>query len=142
MHSVSNDSDGLILENLTGSLHRKLAPHDYIFLHHKPADSSGEDGNVPAKIQAIEEFDRALPAILKNDFHVVCITGDHSTPCSMKLHSWHPVPLLLSGGPQRTGISSCFSEPEALRGALGTMHSTDIIALLMASAGKLAKFGA
>ena len=115
---------------------------DYIFLHHKPADSSGEDGNVPAKIRAIEEFDRALPSILHHGFDVICITGDHSTPCSMKLHSWHPVPLLISGGPQRTGISSCFSEREALGGALGTMHSTDIIALLLASAGKLAKFGA
>ncbi|MCD4700715.1 MAG: 2,3-bisphosphoglycerate-independent phosphoglycerate mutase [Candidatus Aegiribacteria sp.] len=116
--------------------------HDFIFLHHKPADSAGEDGNVQAKISAIEEFDRALPSFLDHGFDVVCITGDHSTPCPMKLHSWHSVPVLVHGGPQRSGYSSAFSERQALAGALGSFVSTDIIPLLLASAGKLAKFGA
>lgn len=116
--------------------------HDFIFLHHKPADSSGEDGNVEAKIEAIEEFDRALPSILDSRLDVVCITGDHSTPCPMKLHSWHSVPVLINGGPQRTGYSTGFSERQALSGAMGSFMSTDIMPLLLASAGKLAKFGA
>ena len=116
--------------------------HDFIFLHHKPADSAGEDGNVQAKIRAIEEFDRALPAFLELGFDVICITGDHSTPCPMKLHSWHPVPVLIHGGPQRSGYSSEFSERQACAGALGSFMSTDILPLLLAAAGKLAKFGA
>ena len=116
--------------------------HDFIFLHHKPADSAGEDGNVPAKIKAIEEFDRHFPSFLKLGFDVVCVTGDHSTPCPMKLHSWHPVPVLINGGPQRVGYSKVFSEREALSGALGSFRATDLMPLLLASAGKLAKFGA
>jgi len=116
--------------------------HDFVFLHHKPADSAGEDGNVSAKIRAIEEFDRALPSFLEPGFDVVCITGDHSTPCPMKLHSWHSVPVLIHGGPQRWGYSSAFSERQAIKGALGSFMSTDIMPLLLASAGKLAKFGA
>ncbi len=116
--------------------------HDFIFLHHKPADSAGEDGNIQAKISAIEEFDRALPSFLDLGFDVVCITGDHSTPCTMKLHSWHSVPVLIHGGPQRSGYSSAFSEKQALSGALGSFMSTEIMPLLLASAGKLAKFGA
>jgi len=116
--------------------------HDFIFLHHKPADSAGEDGNVRAKIKAIEEFDLALPSFLSYGFDVVCITGDHSTPCPMKLHSWHSVPVLIHGGPQRSGYSSEFSEKQALYGAMGSFMSTDIMPLLLASAGKLAKFGA
>ena len=116
--------------------------HDFVFLHHKPADSAGEDGNVPAKIKAIEEFDRHLPSFLKLGFDVVCVTGDHSTPCSMKLHSWHPVPVLINGGPQRVGYSKIFSEREALSGALGSFRAMDLMPLLLASAGKLAKFGA
>ncbi len=116
--------------------------HDFIFLHHKPADSAGEDGNVQAKISAIEKFDRALPSFLESGFDVVCITGDHSTPCPMKLHSWHSVPVLIHGGPQRSGYSSAFSEKQALAGALGSFMSTEIMPLLLASAGKLAKFGA
>ncbi|MCK4807195.1 MAG: phosphoglycerate mutase, partial [Candidatus Aegiribacteria sp.] len=116
--------------------------HNFIFLHHKPADSAGEDGNVQAKISAIEDFDRALPSFLDSGFDVVCITGDHSTPCPMKLHSWHSVPVLIHGGPQRSGYSSAFSERQALSGALGSFRSTEIMPLLLASAGKLAKFGA
>ncbi len=116
--------------------------HDFVFVHHKPADSSGEDGDVPAKIRAIEDFDRALPALLEPGFGVICVTGDHSTPCSMKLHSWHPVPLLIHGGPQRTGYSSSFGEAQAMSGSIGTISSTDLMPLLLAASGKLAKFGA
>ncbi len=116
--------------------------YDYVFVHHKPADSAGEDGDHEAKVRAIEEFDAALPRFLENDFSVVVVTGDHSTPCSMKLHSWHPVPVLFSGEPLRRGYSSAFSEREALKGAMGTFHSVDIIGLMMAVAGKLSKFGA
>lgn len=115
---------------------------DFIFLHHKPADSSGEDGDAEAKVSAIEAFDRFLPAFLEPGFDVVAITGDHSTPCPMKLHSWHPVPVLMHGGPLRTGYSTSFSEKQALAGSLGSFHSTDLLPLMMASAGKLVKFGA
>ncbi len=116
--------------------------YDFIFLHHKPADSAGEDGNVPAKIKAIEEFDKHLPSFLKPGFDIVCVTGDHCTPCSMKLHSWHPVPVLINGGPQRVGYSKVFSERAALSGALGSFRAMDLMPLLLASSGKLAKFGA
>ncbi len=116
--------------------------HDLVFLHHKPADSSGEDGNPVAKVSAIEDFDRVLPRFLDLEPDVVAVTGDHSTPCPMKLHSWHPVPVLLHGGPQRTGYNTCFSEKQALSGSLGTFHSTDLMPLMMAAGGKLSKFGA
>ncbi len=133
-------------EDITGqkkALRKALSTgHDFVFLHHKPADSAGEDGNVQAKIKAIEEFDRALPFFLEPGFDVVCITGDHSTPCPMRLHSWHSVPVLIHGGPQRTGYSTAFSERQAACGALGSFRSIDIMPLLLASAGKLAKFGA
>ncbi len=116
--------------------------NDFIFLHHKPADSAGEDGNIPAKIKAIEEFDRHFPSFLELGFDVICVTGDHSTPCSMRLHSWHPVPVLINGGPQRVGYNLEFSEREAHSGTLGSFRAMELMPLLLASAGKLAKFGA
>jgi 2,3-bisphosphoglycerate-independent phosphoglycerate mutase len=116
--------------------------YTFVFLHHKPTDSSGEDGSPSAKVEAVERFDAAVPAILEAGFDVVCVTGDHSTPCPMKLHSWHPVPLLIHGGPQRTGFSDSFSERQAMAGALGTFPADELMGLLMGSAGKLRKFGA
>jgi 2,3-bisphosphoglycerate-independent phosphoglycerate mutase len=114
----------------------------FVFLHYKPTDSSGEDGNWQAKTAAIESFDSALPAILECGFGVLCITGDHSTPCAMKLHSWHPVPVLLHGGPQRSGWSARFTEKEAAAGALGTFSAVHLMTLMLSSAGRLGKYGA
>ena len=116
--------------------------YTFVFVHHKPADSAGEDGDPAAKVRAIEAFDAVLPRLLDAAPDVLCITGDHSTPCSMKLHSWHPVPFMIHGGPQRTGCSRSFSERAALTGAVGTLPASDLMAVLMASAGKLAKYGA
>lgn len=116
--------------------------HDFVFLHHKYTDSAGEDGDWKRKISAMEDFDNALPAFLRAGFDVVAITGDHSTPCPMKQHSWHPVPLLLHGGHQRVGWNEGFSERQAVSGALGTINSLDLMPLLLASAGRLEKFGA
>ena len=115
---------------------------DFVFLHHKYTDSSGEDGDYERKVREIEKFDNAIPGLLECGFDVICITGDHSTPCPMKLHSWHPVPVLIHGGPQRTGWSARFTEREASVGALGTFNGHELMALLLAAAGRLAKFGA
>jgi len=137
------ECDPETLQGQTAAVSRAVGEgRDFVFLHHKPADSSGEDGDPVAKISAIESFDRALPGLLELGFQVIAVTGDHSTPCPMKLHSWHPVPVLINGGPQRTGYSSAFSERQALDGSLGTFRSTDLLPLLLASAGKLSKFGA
>ena len=115
---------------------------DFVFLHHKYTDSAGEDGDHNRKVAEIEKFDKAVPGLLECGFDVICITGDHSTPCPMKLHSWHPVPVLIFGGPQRTGWSRRFTEREASTGALGTFQGHELMSLLLASAGRLAKFGA
>ena len=119
------------------------AGHDFVFLHHKPTDSAGEDGDCRRKIEAIEQFDRGLEELLDAGFDVVAVTGDHSTPCGMKLHSWHPVPLLIYGGCQRAGYCSSFGERDVLlSGSLGIIRAVDLLPLLLASAGKLRKFGA
>ncbi len=115
---------------------------DFVFLHHKYTDSSGEDGDHERKIAEIEKFDAAMPSMLECGFDVVCVTGDHSTPCPMKLHSWHPVPVMIHGGPQRTGWNCRFTERECAGGSLGTFPAKELMALLLAAAGRLAKFGA
>ncbi len=116
--------------------------HDFFFIHVKKTDSSGEDGNLQAKIAAIEAVDAALPALLDLQPDVLAVTGDHATPHVYRSHSWHPVPLLLHGPFCDVDQTSRFTESECLHGSLGTIASDRLMGLLLANAGKLARFGA
>jgi 2,3-bisphosphoglycerate-independent phosphoglycerate mutase len=73
---------------------------------------------------------------------VLVITADHSTPAVLKGHSWHPVPLLLHARTAQPGWTEEFNERSCALGTLGRFPSTDLMPLMLAHAGKLAKFGA
>ncbi|MDN5379676.1 2,3-bisphosphoglycerate-independent phosphoglycerate mutase [Thermodesulfobacterium sp.] len=116
--------------------------YDYFFVHIKKTDSYGEDGNAEAKIKTIESFDQYLLEILDLNPQVLCITGDHSTPCIMKAHSWHPVPTLVWSPYVLGNTSERFTERECLKGELGIFYAYKLMPLLLAHAGRLKKFGA
>ena len=92
--------------------------YDYFFIHYKYTDMYGEDGNFEAKKKAIEEFDAALPILLKKRPDVLAITGDHSTPCAAKGHSWHPQPVLLHSALSGSDKLERFTETGANIGSL------------------------
>ncbi len=116
--------------------------YDFIFIHIKKTDSYGEDGNIEKKIGVIEEVDSNLPTVLDLEPDVIIVTGDHSTPCAMKGHSWHPVPFLLKSRVSGVDASIAFNETECDRGSLGVFPATSIIELALANAGRLKKYGA
>ena len=116
---------------------------DYFFVHIKPTDSRGEDGNFEAKVKAIEAVDQALPALLQLAPDVLVVTGDHSTPAVMKTHSFHPCPVLLwAPATVRADEETTFGERACMRGGLGTFAASEIMTLMMAHANRLAKYGA
>ena len=116
--------------------------HDYVFVHIKGTDMAGEDGDFAAKVAVIEEVDAALPALLALRPDVLCVTGDHSTPVAMKAHSWHPVPVMVSSRIAFADGLTRFHEKHCRTGSLGTLASRDLIAVLLANAGRLDKYGA
>lgn len=115
---------------------------DFHFVHFKYMDSRGEDGDFGAKVEAIEKVDELFPCIeaLKPD--VLVVTGDHSTPSRMRAHSWHPVPVLLASQWTRPAGLEAFGERDCLRGDLGIFPMKDLMALILANARRLQKFGA
>lgn len=116
--------------------------YDFFFLHFKYTDSTGEDGNFPAKVQRIEEFDAAIPAVNALQPTVLIVTGDHSTPSYLQSHSWHPVPTLLVSDCCRPDPCQQFSESECIRGGLGHFEAKHLMTLALANAGRLTKYGA
>ncbi len=116
--------------------------YDYFFIHYKRTDMHGEDGNFEAKRQAIEEFDAALPILLSKKPDVLAITGDHSTPCVIKGHSWHPQPVLLHSAYSGSDKLDRFTETGANLGSLGVFEAKYLIRQMQANAKMFDKFGA
>ena len=130
------------LSEQIGVLEEKWKDFDFFFIHFKYTDSTGEDGNFPAKVQRIEELDTIIPRITALDPTVLIVTGDHSTPSYLKSHSWHPVPTLLSSRCCRHDGSNGFTERDSIRGGLGLFEAKHLMTLALANAGRLGKFGA
>src|SRR5216684_1081189 len=116
--------------------------YDYFFIHYKPTDMHGEDGNFEAKRRAIEEFDAALPILLRKKPDVLAITADHSTPCAVKGHSWHPPPVLLASAYSGSDKLERFTETGANMGSLGLFEAKYLMRLMQANARMFDKFGA
>jgi 2,3-bisphosphoglycerate-independent phosphoglycerate mutase len=115
---------------------------DFFFIHYKYTDKYGEDGNFAAKKKAIEEFDAALPILLRNKPDVLAITGDHSTPVAMHGHSWHPQPVLLHSVNSGSDKLERFTETGANTGSLGVFEAKFLVRLMQANARMFDKFGA
>jgi 2,3-bisphosphoglycerate-independent phosphoglycerate mutase len=121
---------------------KEYANYDYFFIHFKYPDMYGEDGNFDAKKKAIEELDAALPILLRKRPEVLAVTGDHSTPCAVKGHSWHPQPVLITAFCSGSDKLDRFTETGANKGSLGVFEAKYLIRLMQANAKMFDKFGA
>lgn len=128
--------------DLFSALESGFAAHDFFYVHYKKTDAAGEDGNVEAKVRAIEELDAFIPRLEALRPDVLAVTADHSTPCLLKSHSWHPNPFLITARSAFPDEVTEFSERACRRGLLGRFPALQAMPLLLAHAGKLTKYGA
>ena len=133
---------GTAITDEMATLKENFGAYDFFFLHIKGTDSAGEDGDFEGKVKLIEEADRSIPILTDLKPEVMVVTGDHSTPATLKGHSWHPVPIVLHSQWCRPDSVAEFSESACISGGLGRFPTTQIMPLAMAHALKLAKFGA
>lgn len=133
---------GQSLGDQVATLKKAWADYDFFFLHYKYTDSTGEDGNFPAKVQMIERLDKAIPDVRDLGPDVLIVTGDHSTPSKLRSHSWHPVPTVLVAETCRTDDCEEYTERACLRGGLGQFEAKHLMLLAMAHAGRFGKYGA
>ncbi len=123
------------------TLHQNFVAHDFFFIHYKPADAAGEDGNFDAKVKTLEDLDTFIPRIRELNPDVFMVAGDHSTPAIMAAHSWHPVPFMLNSRLTKGDGVARFNERDCRQGSIGSIPATNIMLLAMSHAGKLIKFG-
>jgi 2,3-bisphosphoglycerate-independent phosphoglycerate mutase len=119
-----------------------LKTYDFVFIHIKPTDAAGEDGNFEAKVKAIEEADAGLATLIAAQPDVLVVTGDHSTPVPVKGHSWHPQPVMIASEISGWDGLDRFTERGANHGSLGIFEAKYLIRHMQANAKRLDKFGA
>lgn len=130
------------IEDLLDTLDDIYEDYNFFYIHVKKTDAAGEDGDYERKVAAISETDAHIPRLVSKDPEVLVVTSDHSTPCILKSHSWHPNPFLLRAETAMPDSVICFSERTCCQGYLGRFQAIFAMPLMLAHAGKLKKYGA
>jgi 2,3-bisphosphoglycerate-independent phosphoglycerate mutase len=135
------DSD---LMSMGRTLLQALQEYDFILCNVKAPDLCGHDGNPHQKVEVIERMDAMLRLVLESAEPnlYICLTADHSTPCSVRDHSGDPVPLVLWGPDLRGDEVQAFHERACMRGGLGRLRGSDLVPILTQLMGVQEKFGA
>jgi 2,3-bisphosphoglycerate-independent phosphoglycerate mutase len=135
--------EGNDLDSQSAVLRESWDAFDFFYLHVKAPDGAGEDGDFALKVSLLQEIDDWIAQLEELEPGVLIVTGDHSTPAIMRGHSWHPVPVVISS-PWSISIeaASQFTERACTLGSIGHIPSTSLMALALAHAGRLQKFGA
>lgn len=105
-----------------------LATHDLVVVHVEAPDEASHNGDLEAKIRAIEDFDAKvvgplLAAIATEPACRILALCDHVAPVSTRSHTPDPVPYVLyqRGGAESPGGGSVTEFSEAAARAGGTL---------------------
>jgi len=133
---------GSSIKDLFDTLDKIYSDYNFFYIHVKKTDAAGEDGSCEAKKAAIAEIDRYIPRLTGKNSDVLVVTSDHSTPCPLKSHSWHPNPFMIHAKTAMPDTVRRFSERTCCHGYLGRFQAIYAMPLMLAHAGKLKKYGA
>jgi 2,3-bisphosphoglycerate-independent phosphoglycerate mutase len=98
---------------------KALRTRDFVYVHVEAPDEAGHNGDIKAKIKAIEDFDsKVVGTVLKdlrkfNEYSILLLP-DHATPIRLKTHSAEPVPFAIlrsnEHGAAKKGNATGFNE--------------------------------
>ncbi|MDE1853591.1 MAG: 2,3-bisphosphoglycerate-independent phosphoglycerate mutase [Thaumarchaeota archaeon] len=111
----------------------ELRENTLVYVHIKGPDEFGHDGDAKGKKESVESIDRDFfSAALENLEGVrLGVSCDHATPCTIKMHSADPVPLLVTSA---KGDGMRFTEANSERGSLGHLRGRDVLGLVVGGA--------
>lgn len=100
-----------------------LKEKDFVFIHVEAPDEAGHNGDLRAKIAAIEKFDSQVVGQILHHFQDsanmrVMVLSDHYTPVSVRTHTAEPVFAALYGHNIKKDNVSAFNESAAREGSL------------------------
>ena len=132
----TDDPVGDLRARISLAAERLDAGDTFVFVHQKTTDAAGHTKNPEIKRDTIAALDAALEA-LPTDRAIVCVTGDHATPCTPDvIHSGDPVPFLLAGPGVRADRVTRFGEIDCAEGILGHLRGPDMMPVLLNAADR------
>jgi len=113
-----------------------LKTGDFVFVHVEAPDEAGHNGDVRAKITAIENFDRDVVGTVLNyarslDSYRLMVLPDHATPLSVRTHTNEPVLFGISGSGIEPDANTQFNEPAALESKLKVDKGHELMKMLL-----------
>jgi 2,3-bisphosphoglycerate-independent phosphoglycerate mutase len=99
---------------------RALEDYDLVFVHIEAPDEAGHEGNLAAKVEAIERVDKyiigpVLHALESRDQWRILVLPDHPTPVRGGAHSGAPVPFAMAGSGVKSVVHLGFGETNAAK---------------------------
>lgn len=114
-----------------------LRTDDFVYLHLEGPDEAGHEGNIPLKIQTIEDIDAKIVGPIYNEVKdwdepvAIAVLPDHPTPCAYRTHTNEPIPFLIwAPGIQPDSVQQ-FDEQSCVSGAYGQLEGDEFIRTFM-----------
>lgn len=115
-----------------------LKTHDFVIIHVESPDEAGHMGNIKAKIQAIEDFDKKVVGNVLNGIKsmqedvTILVLPDHPTPIKLKTHTSLPVPFVIYSKNSSSADSvTLFDEISVKKGFYGLVYGADLVSLMI-----------
>lgn len=117
-----------------------MKKYDGLIVHVKGADEPGHDGNLKAKVAAVERIDKILISGLLDNIDlkdtVLCITCDHATPWALGIHSADKVPVVLVTNKICPDGVQRFTERDCINGSLQLTSNRELFSIMVDYATK------
>jgi len=101
-----------------------LEQGDFVYLHVEAPDEASHNGDLKAKIAAIEDFDKKVVGTILKGMEArgdcrIMVLPDHPTPLELKTHADDPVPFVIYDSTQkRPSGAGGFNEQEASKSGM------------------------
>ena len=114
-----------------------LKKKDFVFVHVEAPDEAGHNGDVRAKLTAIENFDRLIVGTMLEglkktgqDFRLI-VLPDHATPISIRTHARDPIPFAMCGAGVEKDNIQAYNESAVKKSSLFIEQGHKIMELFL-----------
>lgn len=102
---------------------QELEKKDIVYVHVEAPDEASHNGDLAAKVKAIEDFDNlvvgtVMEGIKQFGDYKIMVLCDHRTPISKKTHTADPVPFLIFNSKKQGKVDGAFDEATCEKGRM------------------------